>query len=1125
MAINGSTAGWTVGKAGGAFQFNGTNNAATPAKDVVADPGAGGAVAVAGWFRTSTTANRVYLFQFETIYEMRMKGGGLQVSFRGNAGSAPLWGEGLNDGLWHHFVAQNTGSATELYIDGALVGSRGESSLALSIESRRSAIAAKQNESNPFPGAMDDVRYYIGALTPAEIEALAQVSNRPPKAADDAYTASVNDAFTVPAPGVLANDSDRDGDALQAVLKRGPSQGTLVLQADGLFTFTPPSGFTGVLSFDYIARDKDGDSNTATVTLTVLDPSTSLTPSEVAKIETDLGITLSQQEKLDLAAIVKPQALPAWRSEANLRIEANRKANLAVEVVDASGNPVPGASVRAVLARHKFTFGGVGRVMDLTDAAGNLAAGGSTPADWQRLVKALFNAVGLDNAFKPKTTSQHQYLPNFLNWAAANHLPVRGHLLLWPGGGDLEDLDNPDAISGVDYGDRLSNASTSAYASHNVLGAVDAYKASARGQADRDALASVVNAEIAEWASRWDVYEWDVLNETINNVLLQEILGYGRMAEWLQLAGANKVNPAARLLINDYQIISASFAAGSTIHQTRRDTYFNRIDQIRSAGAPLDGIGFQSRFKFFDGYSPAAVYSRLEEFAARYPDLDLVGTEFEIPDWYDYFTGALIQAYDEQTRARLTEEILTTYFSHPRVTGLTAWDFMNPLPDGTGTAYSRALCHYGDGPGGAAGPITKLNGLVWFYLHRIRYHTDNASTTGPDGRATLRGFKGDYNLTVAYEGKEYPAATTLDADGTVRVTLGDVIVDAGPAGAIVIDRWTFDDPAETELKNALNSSGTTAFSTATPACMTDGAGRLAILRHPTATSAGSGYFISSGSLTMGPRTSGRYELDFTITSADLSGGSASGAMVGLALRDSSAGKELFAIRLNKTSGGLALSSYIDGVYTQLHLFSGMTRLTSAVRIRSVADLDAGTAAVYLTQGAGAEEFKGTVALGSLAANLDRLQFFAVNNSTNWGPTDRLEIEEITFRKRDPETYSAWRDGIDWQGAALTGEWDDADGDSLVNALERALGGNPVSADAASVAPRIVQLPDGPAIECTLGIDSLDALIQAEFSTDLADWTSIPPVRLHGAPGSTVVAPLPGPGSAGRIFTRISLGAP
>jgi VCBS repeat-containing protein len=93
--------------------------------------------------------------------------------------------------------------------------------------------------------------------------------NDAPVAANDSYTTAEDTALTVNAPGVLGNDSDVDSPSLTAVLVAGPSHGTLTLNANGSFTYTPSANYNGSDSFTYKANDGSLDSNTATVSLTI----------------------------------------------------------------------------------------------------------------------------------------------------------------------------------------------------------------------------------------------------------------------------------------------------------------------------------------------------------------------------------------------------------------------------------------------------------------------------------------------------------------------------------------------------------------------------------------------------------------------------------------------------------------------------------------------------------------------------------------------------------------------------------------------------------------------------------------------------------------------------------------
>ena len=62
---------------------------------------------------------------------------------------------------------------------------------------------------------------------------------------DNIVAVSENAPLHVDAPGVLANDTDADGDALAALLVSGPAHGSLTLNADGSFTYQPAQNFSG----------------------------------------------------------------------------------------------------------------------------------------------------------------------------------------------------------------------------------------------------------------------------------------------------------------------------------------------------------------------------------------------------------------------------------------------------------------------------------------------------------------------------------------------------------------------------------------------------------------------------------------------------------------------------------------------------------------------------------------------------------------------------------------------------------------------------------------------------------------------------------------------------------------
>jgi VCBS repeat-containing protein len=91
-------------------------------------------------------------------------------------------------------------------------------------------------------------------------------ANTGPVAANDDFDAHKNTGI---AGNVLPNDTDADGDSFTVALDTDVSHGTLVLNSDGSFTYTPDTNHTGTDSFTYEIDDGYGGTDTATVTITI----------------------------------------------------------------------------------------------------------------------------------------------------------------------------------------------------------------------------------------------------------------------------------------------------------------------------------------------------------------------------------------------------------------------------------------------------------------------------------------------------------------------------------------------------------------------------------------------------------------------------------------------------------------------------------------------------------------------------------------------------------------------------------------------------------------------------------------------------------------------------------------
>ncbi|HYH65665.1 MAG TPA: Ig-like domain-containing protein, partial [Urbifossiella sp.] len=91
-----------------------------------------------------------------------------------------------------------------------------------------------------------------------------------PVAVGDGYAVAAGGTLVVAAPdGLVVNDFDIDQDAVGAVVEAGPAHGTLTLNADGSFEYTPDIAYSGIDTFTYRATDGTLESEPAAVEIVV----------------------------------------------------------------------------------------------------------------------------------------------------------------------------------------------------------------------------------------------------------------------------------------------------------------------------------------------------------------------------------------------------------------------------------------------------------------------------------------------------------------------------------------------------------------------------------------------------------------------------------------------------------------------------------------------------------------------------------------------------------------------------------------------------------------------------------------------------------------------------------------
>ncbi len=243
------------------------------------------------WFNSTNIGNGDALFSKDA--SGTAEGGHLTISFNGSGqaevrlqrSGAPTSftisssGLTLDDGNWHNVVFTFGSGGMALYVDGVLQssdaytgGMRGDTGdtpnqepIALGASRIHSASGNTAPGGGYFDGLLDEFAIFDTALSAEQIADLYRAADAPYEIGEDGGSLTVGAAG-----GVLANDTDADGDPLTASLVSSPNHASaFVLNADGSFTYTPSANFSGTDSFVYRVDDGNGGSDTATATIRV----------------------------------------------------------------------------------------------------------------------------------------------------------------------------------------------------------------------------------------------------------------------------------------------------------------------------------------------------------------------------------------------------------------------------------------------------------------------------------------------------------------------------------------------------------------------------------------------------------------------------------------------------------------------------------------------------------------------------------------------------------------------------------------------------------------------------------------------------------------------------------------
>lgn len=407
----------------------------------------------------------------------------------------------------------------------------------------------------------------------------------------------------------------------------------------------------------------------------------------------------------------------------DLAIRQNRMVSGAV-ALSHDGAPLSNREIEVEQKNHQFLFGTNWGESSLALANGELSGKEKEQAELrnERFLQ-LFNQVTLPfywARFEPvREQPQTQRILRAAHWYREHGCVVKGHPLCWH-------------TLTADWLLEMSN--------QEIL----------QAQMER------VRRDVADFAGVIDM--WDVVNEAVimpifdryDNGITRLCREIGRIKLIRTMfETVREVNPRAVLLLNDFDVSPA---------------YDILVEGCLEAGVPIDVIGIQSHMHqgYWGSQRTLKVLERFERFGLpiHFTENTLVSGQLmppEIVDLNDYQVDEWPST--EEGESRQAGEVVQHYktlLSRPAVESITWWD----LSDGGWLNAPAGLLRKDHSPKPAYDELLKLVKGEWWL-------SPTKMTTNADGKFTVTGFPGEYELTV--DGKK--TAFSLTGSGNVSVSI------------------------------------------------------------------------------------------------------------------------------------------------------------------------------------------------------------------------------------------------------------------------------------------------------------------------------------------------------------------
>lgn len=409
-----------------------------------------------------------------------------------------------------------------------------------------------------------------------------------------------------------------------------------------------------------------------------------------------------------------------WRRDALARIERIRKGNLTIDVSTPDGKPIEGASVAVRMRRHEFPFGTAVNVMVLAGDHADFPVtrfGKNQPPfrctwnDAQRyreVVEKYFTRVTFEGALRPHVwkleTGAHDKFNRQFEVLNAKAVP-------W-----------------------LKARKVSIRGHYIGWGAMEHPPLQRDFVGDPKGHRQWLWAHMADILPRTSEYvsEWDTINHVVGWGKTYEAEHGGPKIHADIMREARRLAPKAIHAINEGQVLPGG---------ARRKPYQQIISYLKEQGQGADVVGFMGHFESSSLTPPAEILKIYDQFAEIAPRLQL--TELDVD------TDG-----DDQLQADYLRDILIASFSHSHIDAIIQWGFWEKQH-----WKPKAALWRGDWS-------LRPAGEVFIDLVANRWWTNETAKTNSDGACQVRGFLGQYDVTVKHDGSTVTASAAIKRQGS-----------------------------------------------------------------------------------------------------------------------------------------------------------------------------------------------------------------------------------------------------------------------------------------------------------------------------------------------------------------------